>query len=91
MARNSSSDTWLGIAGIGSAIAGVIAVTTAPGPVQWWYFVPIVAGSALFFGAVVVFDRTLVRTGRVPETTFAVILLAAILAIVAVLWILAPD
>ena len=91
MARDSSSGTWLAIAGIGGGIAGITAMFSAPGPVHWWYFVPIVAGCVVFFGVVVVFDRTMVRTGRVGETVFGVILLAAILLLAALTWALAPD
>lgn len=87
----SSSDKWIGIAGIGSAIAGVGALLNAPGGVRWEYLVPILAGCVVFFGALVLFDRKMVRTGRVGENTAALVFMGAILAVIAGLIVIAPG
>ncbi len=63
MARNGSSDTLIGIAGIGSAIAGIGAFLQAPGGPRWDLLLPIAAGCVVFFGALLMFDRKMVRTG----------------------------
>lgn len=91
MAKGSSSDKWIGIAGIGSAIAGIGALLSAPGGVRWEFLLPIVAGCVVFFGALVIFDRRMVKTGRVGESTAALVFMGAIIAAIAALFVIAAD
>ncbi len=88
MARDGSTDKWLAIAGIGSGIAGITALVGAPGGVKWGVLLVAAAIGLGFVGMLFMLDRKMVRTGRLSQGAFGMILVVGVVALCVLLLVI---